>query len=114
MPPVSRSNPPVCDDKRADEAGKRIHPEPTERARHQQPGNDQNGHGGIGQNVNDGRPHVVVAVMRAMGCFMIVLLAFQFVLVSLAVLSGLLAMGMAMVMVVGVTMAGAVMMPAGQ
>ncbi len=52
----------------------------------QQPGNDQNGHGGVGHHMNDGSPHVVVAVMRAMGGFVIVLFELQFAFMLLAFL----------------------------
>src|SRR3977135_4611183 len=37
---AQQSNRPVCDDKRADEAGKRVHPDPAARARQPEPTND--------------------------------------------------------------------------
>ncbi len=63
---AQQPNRPVGDNERADQAGQRVHPDPAECARQQQPDNDQNGYGGIGQDMNDGGPHIVVAVMRAM------------------------------------------------
>ena len=63
---------PVGDDQRADETGKRIHPEPTEAARQHQSDNHQNGYGRIGQNVNDCRTHIIVAVVRDISMCVIV------------------------------------------
>ena len=80
---------PVGDDERADEAGQRVHPEPTERARQQQSDNDQNRYRGIGQNVNDGGPHIVVAVMRAVPVAVIVFLESQFAVMPFACLQQL-------------------------
>src|ERR1700722_18017339 len=74
---------PVGDDQRADEAGKRVHPEPTEGACQQQAENHQNRHRGVRHDMHDGGPHVVVAVMRATA--MVVLFEFQFAHFSVAV-----------------------------
>ena len=80
---AQQPNRPVRDDKRADQAGKRIHPEPAEGARQQQPDNDHDGDGGIGQDMNDGGPHVVVAVMGAVRSLVIVLIEFKLVVLLL-------------------------------
>ena len=70
---AQQSDRPICDNERADQAGKRVHPEPAERARQQQPDNDQDGNAGIGQDVNDRGPHIVVAVIPAVRSIVIVL-----------------------------------------
>ncbi len=74
---AQQSDRPVGDDDRADEAGQRVHPEPAERARQQQSDDHQHRDGGVGHHVNDGGPHIVVAVMRAVAVFMTVLLEFH-------------------------------------
>ena len=63
---------PVGDNQRADETGKRIHPEPTEAARQHQSDNHQNGYRRIGQNVNDCRTHIIVAVVRDISMYVLV------------------------------------------
>src|SRR6266404_8780971 len=99
---------PIGDHKRADEAGKRVHPEPAERTGREQPHNDQNGYGGISHDMNNGSPHSVVAVMRAMRGLVIV--PFLTVIMVMMVMT----LRVIMAMVVRLTMAVAVMMPAGQ
>ena len=63
---------PVGDNQRADETGKRIHPEPTEAARQHQSDNHQNGYRRIGQNVNGCRTHIIVAVVRDISMYVLV------------------------------------------
>ena len=58
----------VCpgrDHARAHDARERVHPKPAERTGQQQADDDQHGDGGIRHNVDQGGPHVVVAVSRA-------------------------------------------------
>ena len=76
---------PVGDHNRADQSGQRVHPEPAERTCQQQPDDDQNGHEGVSQDMDDRGPHIVVAMMRAVRGFVIVLFECQFALVLLAV-----------------------------
>src|SRR6266446_7106758 len=97
---------PVGDHKRADEAGKWVHPEPAERTGREQPYNDQNGYGGISHDMNNGSPHIVVAVMRAMRGLVIVFFQFDIERAGARVdASRFLAMIMIMIMIMRVTMA---------
>ena len=60
---------PTGDDASPYDAGERVHPKPSESAREQQADDDKHGHGGVGHDVNDGRPHVVVARGRSLRMF---------------------------------------------
>ena len=53
---------PAGDDTRAEDAGERVHPEPPKRASQQQADDDHDRDRRVGDDVNDGGPHVVVAV----------------------------------------------------
>src|SRR5207245_8702488 len=96
------------DHKRADEAGKRVHPEPAERTGREQPHNDQNGYGGISHDMNNGSPHIVVAVMRAMRNIVIVFFRFDIERAGAQVDAGRF-LAMIMIMAMSMTMAVAVM-----
>src|SRR5207302_10886984 len=100
---------PVGDHKRADEAGKWVHPKPAERTGHQKPSNDQNGYGGISHDVNNGSPHIVVAVMPAMPSIVIAFFQFDIERAGAQVDAGRF---LAMIMIMAMTMAVAVL-PAG-
>lgn len=73
---------PVGDDKRADEAGQRVHPGLAERTRQEKADNDQHGHRSVGQNVNDRGTHVVVAVVDTVRVTMIMLFECQLALTA--------------------------------
>ena len=81
---AQQSDRPVRDHKRSNQSGQRVHPEPAERTRQQEPNDDQNGHEGVSQDMDHGGPHIVVAVMRAVRGFVAVLHEFQLVVVLLA------------------------------
>lgn len=71
---ADESDRPACDHKRTNEAGQRVHPEPAERPRQDQAHNDEHRDGGIGHDVNDRSPHVVVAMMPLMGMVTVVIM----------------------------------------
>ena len=56
---------PTGDDAGTDDAGERVHPEPAERAGEQQADDHQHRNGGVGDDVDHGGAHVVVAMRRA-------------------------------------------------
>src|SRR5271169_4762436 len=56
---------PTGDDARADDARERVHPGPAKSAGQDQADDDQHRYGGVGDDVNSGSAHVVVASRRA-------------------------------------------------
>ena len=58
---------PARDHAGADDAGQRVHPQPAERPRQQQPDDHQHRHRGIRHHMHDGGAHVVVAMGRRHG-----------------------------------------------
>lgn len=56
---------PAHDDDCTDQAGNGVHPEPSKNLGKEQADNLQDGNGGIGDDVDDGGPHIVVAAMVA-------------------------------------------------
>ena len=62
---------PSGDDHRANQAGDRIHPGPAEQAAEQQADNDHHRNRSVAQHVDDGGTHIVVALHRAVGMFML-------------------------------------------
>ena len=56
---------------RTDDAGERVHPEPAKGAGEQQANDDENRHGGVGDDVNDGGAHIVVARGRDVWVFVL-------------------------------------------
>ena len=73
MAPVSRISDAdqLAMTQRADHAGSRVHPQPTERPGEAEADDDQHGDRGVGHHMHDCRAHVVVARRGAMGVFML-------------------------------------------
>ena len=62
---------PACDDERTDDAGERVHPEPAKSAGEQQAYDDENRHRGVGEDVDDGGAHIIVAMRGFLAMFVL-------------------------------------------